>query len=124
MYELFLTTHFAAAHNLRGYEGACERLHGHNWRVDVLLRAERLDALGMVMDFRDLKAATKRLLEGLDHRYLNELPAFETENPTTENVSRWIFENLRGELPDGVSVYKVAAWESQGCGASYMEAAL
>jgi len=122
MYELVLTTHFAAAHNLRDYEGSCERLHGHNWQVDVHLRAERLNNLGMVIDFRELKAITRRLLDELDHRYLNELAAFETANPTTENVARWIFDQIRNKLPDGVSVHKVTAWESQGCGASYMEA--
>ncbi len=104
---------------MRGYEGSCERLHGHNWRVDVVVRAERLDALGMVVDFREVKAITSSLLEELDHHYLNELPAFEEANPTTENVARWVFEKLAGNLPEGVVMHKVTAWESENCGASY-----
>jgi len=120
MYELTFTAHFAAAHNLRGYNGSCERLHGHNWRVDVVLRSPRLDPLGMVVDFREVKATTKSLLDELDHRYLNELPAFAEANPTTENVAKWVFEKLRDRLPEGVGVHKVTAWESENCGASYM----
>ena len=119
MYELLFKTHFAAAHNLRGYKGSCERLHGHNWKVDIVLRADRLDRLGMIVDFREIKANVNGLLAELDHQYLNELPAFEEANPTTENVARWILENLGGRLPDGVEIHKVTAWESDNCGASY-----
>jgi len=120
MFELLLQSHFAAAHNLRGYHGSCERLHGHNWRIDVVLRARQLDSLGMVVDFRDLKAVLNDLLAAVDHRYLNELPAFQQANPTTENVARWIFDELGGRLPESVAVHKVTAWESDNCGASYM----
>jgi 6-pyruvoyltetrahydropterin/6-carboxytetrahydropterin synthase len=120
MYELHFTTHFAAAHNLRGYQGSCERLHGHNWKVDVTLESDRLDSLGMVVDFREVKSTTNSLLEELDHRYLNDLPAFAEDNPTTENVARWIFGKLDERLPDGVRVERVTTWESENCGASYI----
>ena len=120
MFELVFQTYFAAAHNLRGYKGSCERLHGHNWKVDIVLRAEKLDPLGMVMDFRDIKAIANGLLDTLDHRYLNELAPFLEENPTTENVAKWIFEEIQKLLPREVRVLKVTAWESDRCGASYM----
>ena len=119
MYELTIEDHFAAAHNLRGYKGDCERLHGHNWRVTVQVAAEGLDEQGMVIDFRDLRKALIQILDGLDHAYLNEVPPFDRINPTTENLCRHIAEQLRSLLPDTVSVRRVTCWESDCCGASY-----
>jgi len=85
-----------------------------------VLRADRLDRLGMIVDFREVKATVNSLLAELDHQYLNELAAFQEANPTTENVARWVFEGLGSRLPSGVEVHKVTAWESDNCGASYM----
>ena len=119
IYELTVETEFAAAHRLREYEGNCERLHGHNWKVDVVLRGEALDALGMVIDFRDAKRLVGEVLGELDHSCLNDLTAFQEQNPTTENVARTIYEALAAKLPDGVSVARVTAWESDHCGVSY-----
>jgi 6-pyruvoyltetrahydropterin/6-carboxytetrahydropterin synthase len=119
MYELVVETDFAAAHNIREYGGNCERLHGHNWKVRVGLRARRLDRLGMVMDFRDVKARLSEVLKALDHQYLNEIEPFRTSNPTTENIARFICERLMKGLPKGVSVGKVTVWESERCAASY-----
>jgi 6-pyruvoyltetrahydropterin/6-carboxytetrahydropterin synthase len=120
MYELSVVSGFAAAHSLRGYQGECERLHGHNWRVEVRLAAEGLDDLGMVIDFRDLKAALGAVLAELDHRHLNEVPPFDTLNPTTENLCRHIADCLRTELPPHVAVRRVTCWESERCSASYL----
>ena len=120
MFELIFQTHFAAAHNIRGYRGSCERLHGHNWKVEIALRAEELDALGMVVDFRDVKELAHDLLDNLDHSYLNELAPFKQANPTTENVAKWVFEELGKRLPPHVKIHKVTAWESDTCGAAYM----
>lgn len=122
MYELKIEDHFASAHNLRGYEGACEALHGHNWKIEVIVRAEALNAIGLAVDFKDLKQAAAEVLEGLDHKYLNELPPFREVNPSSENIARYIYgevnERLRGS---GVRVYKVTAWESEKACASYLE---
>jgi 6-pyruvoyltetrahydropterin/6-carboxytetrahydropterin synthase len=118
-YELLISTDFAAAHRLREYDGNCERLHGHNWKVDVVLRADALDDLGMALDFREAKRLIGEVLERFDHQYLNEVEPFDQRNPTTENIARTIFERLAAKLPDGVSVARVTAWESEGCGASY-----
>jgi 6-pyruvoyltetrahydropterin/6-carboxytetrahydropterin synthase len=116
---LYLRSEFAAAHRLREYDGNCERLHGHNWKVDVVLRGAQLDRLGMLLDFREAKRLLRELLDALDHRYLNELEAFREANPTTENLARTICEALAARLPEGITVARVTAWESDGCGASY-----
>jgi len=120
MYELSVESSFAAAHSLRGYEGECERLHGHNWRVEVRLAAEELDELGMVVDFRDVKAALAGVLADLDHRHLNDVPPFDTINPTTENLCRHIAGRLQEGLPSHVAVRRVSCWESDRCSASYL----
>ena len=123
MYELVVKGGFAAAHNLRHYRGRCEALHGHNYRVEVYVRAEELGEGGMVLDFGELKALLGEVLATLDHRYLNELPPFREQEPSSENIARFIFEELEGRLPSGVKLYKVTVWESEGAGASYLKAA-
>ncbi|MBI2412634.1 MAG: 6-carboxytetrahydropterin synthase QueD [Deltaproteobacteria bacterium] len=122
MYELTVTSHFSSAHNLRGYEGACENLHGHNWKVEASVRAERLDKLGMALDFKALKGALNKIVDGLDHRYLNEVPPFDKENATAENISRHIFILLSKALNGGnIKVSGVRVWESETASASYSE---
>jgi 6-pyruvoyltetrahydropterin/6-carboxytetrahydropterin synthase len=121
MYELVVTSQFSAAHNLRNYGGACERLHGHNWRVEVSVRAPALGTGGMVLDFRILREEAERVLETLDHQYLNDLAYFQKEEPSSENIARYIYEALEERLrPHGVSPHKVTAWESEKAGASYL----
>ncbi|MDP2689615.1 MAG: 6-carboxytetrahydropterin synthase QueD [Deltaproteobacteria bacterium] len=120
MYELTIKSTFSSAHNLRGYEGACENLHGHNWKVEVSVRAEALDPIGMVMDFKKLKAEARKTLSKLDHRYLNEVPPFDSENATAENLARFIFTEISGALNSGaVRVSKVVVWESDDASAAY-----
>lgn len=119
MYYLQVESDFASAHQLRGYKGKCENLHGHNWRVMVRVRGGRLDALGMLMDFGDLKKILAGLLERLDHKFLNETPPFDAVNPTSENLARFLYEELGGELPDGVRAHDVTVWESGKCAAVY-----
>ena len=121
MYELLVESEFAAAHRLRGYQGACENLHGHNWRVEVVLAGEQLDALGMLVDFRDVKKIVNATLDEFDHRYLNDLPAFQEMNPTTENLARLVYHDCGRRLPAGVRVRSVTVWESPRCGARYSE---
>ena len=120
MHELVVETDFAAAHNIRAYGGNCERLHGHNWKVRVVLRARRLDRLGMVMDFREVKKRLTEVLAALDHQYLNEIAPFRKVNPTTENISQYIAKHLAKRLRKGVSVSKVTVWESEHCAAAYI----
>lgn len=121
MFELIVDSEFSAAHNLRNYKGACENLHGHNWKVRIVLESEGLNELGMVMDFKDIKEITDKIILKYDHKYLNELDEFIVINPTTENISRLLFQKIHDELPKGVTVKKVTTWESEGFGASYCE---
>lgn len=121
MYELVINARFSAAHNLRNYGGKCERLHGHNWRVEVFVRADALGKNGMVLDFRILREETEQVLEALDHQYLNDLPYFQKEEPSSENIARYIYEALEERLPPHhLRPHKVTAWESEGAGASYL----
>ena len=120
MYRLTIQTSFAAAHNLLQYQGDCENLHGHNWKVDVTVAARELDKSGLGIDFKILKAETRRLLETLDHKYLNDLPMFKGLSPSSENIARYLFEELGGKLNTGnVTVTMVNVWESDFACASY-----
>jgi len=121
MYELKIVTQFAAAHQLREFKGECEKLHGHNWKIEIFVSADEVGKDGLVIDFRLIKEAAKRVLGELDHEFLNELEPFKTVNPSSENIARHIFERLSQELiSEEVDVSKVTAWESDSACASYM----
>ncbi len=120
MYELSISRDFSAAHNLRGYHGDCERLHGHNWKVEIVIEAERLNEIGMVIDFREAKKISDSAVAKLDHSYLNELAWFREVNPTTENIARVIFDEISSRLPEGLRLARVKVWESEMCAASFM----
>jgi len=120
MYELTVITQFAAAHQLRKFRGKCEKLHGHNWRIEVSLTGEKLNDAGLLIDFEEIKEATDRILEELDHSFLNELPQFKDQNPSSENIAAYIFEKLGSTLNNNqIKVTKVTAWESDSARASY-----
>lgn len=120
MYELKIVSQFAAAHQLRGFEGGCEQLHGHNWKVEVFVSGEKLEEDGLLVDFRIIKEETEKLLDDLDHKFLNDLKPFETLNPSSENISRHIFEFLSKELnSENVKVSKITVWESDNACATY-----
>ncbi|MDR2353892.1 MAG: 6-carboxytetrahydropterin synthase QueD [Deltaproteobacteria bacterium] len=124
MYELKITNHFAAAHNLREFYGKCENLHGHNWFVEVKVRAKDLDKIGLVMDFGVIKKLLNEVLDLLDHKYLNELEYFQTRNPSSENIAYFIFQNLNPGIQKSsegrVQLYSVSAWESDNAAATYI----
>ena len=121
MYELRIITQFAAAHQLRNFRGKCEKLHGHNWRIEVFVEGEKLNDTGLLIDFKDLKDATNRLLEELDHSFLNELLPFKDQNPSSENIAAYIFKGLSNELNDAnIKVSKVTAWESDSASSTYI----
>ncbi|HSG98994.1 MAG TPA: 6-carboxytetrahydropterin synthase QueD [candidate division Zixibacteria bacterium] len=123
MYEVFIKTHFSAAHHLRDYTGKCANQHGHNWLVEVYCRCEELDRVGMALDFVDLKREVNELLESLDHKDLNELEYFKKHNPTSENLAKFLFDRLAEKLDDErVRVMKVVIYETPNCGASFSRA--
>ncbi|MFA5110693.1 MAG: 6-carboxytetrahydropterin synthase QueD [Desulfobaccales bacterium] len=120
MYEVKIVMQFAAAHRLENFYGKCEALHGHNWKVEVFLAGDRLDGAGLLMDFGVLKARTKEVLEEVDHKYLNELAAFQDRNPSSENLARYLFERLGAILNrEGAKIQRVNVWESDTSCASY-----
>lgn len=121
MFEVMVEGTFSAAHALRGYNGKCEKLHGHTFRVQVFIEGEKVNKLGMVIDFEKVKELLRKFLEEFDHQNLNELPYFKKDNPTAENIARVIFEKLqkkiiREEIPVPT---KVAVWESPTAYAAY-----
>ena len=123
MYELTVRSAFEAAHFIDGYNGKCSRLHGHNWTIEAVVRGEKLDALGMLIDFKILKAELNKILESFDHRFLNELETFAEENPTAENLARKIFRQLAAnEIFSGsTKLYAVKVFESPNSCVSYYE---
>jgi 6-pyruvoyltetrahydropterin/6-carboxytetrahydropterin synthase len=122
MYELKIITQFAAAHHLRAFKGKCEQLHGHNWKVEVYIRASQPDEIGLVKDFGEIKAVTQEVLQRLDHTYLNDQAYFQQENPSSENIARYLFRELSRLLDDSQTrTSKVTVWESDTACASYWE---
>ena len=121
MYELTVRRRFSAAHQLRGYKGKCECMHGHTYGVEVRVRAERLDEVGLAVDFKELKRKIDALLDNYDHALLNEIPPFDKINPSAENLARVIYVSLKDEMPNGVSLSGTMVWESEDAGAAYFE---
>lgn len=120
MYELKIVTQFGAAHQLKETGGECENLHGHNWKIEVFVKGDRLDGNGLLIDFKVIKDETKKIIEKLDHSFLNELDWFRDMNPSSENISRLIFELLSQKLNnEDISVSRVSTWESDTACATY-----
>src|ERR1700719_1486749 len=121
MWEISQETTVAAAHQLRFAPGEGERLHGHNWRIKAVLRAEELDGRGFVVDFNDLGKTLRALVEPYEHVLLNEIAPFDDLNPTAENLARVVSDELAAKLDtDRVRVVRVDVWENGACCASYL----
>ena len=118
MYQISVEQHFDAAHALRGYQGKCENLHGHRFRVVARLRTSKLNDVGLAFDFRDLKARLNDVLERFDHTNLNEVPPFNTINPSSENIASTVYNELQKKLP-GFKLSSVEVWESPDSSAEY-----
>ena len=122
MYRLTIKTGFAAAHNLINYQGDCENLHGHNWKVEVTITARELDAAGLAVDFKVLKRETNLLLDELDHKYVNQHEFFKSISPSSENIARYLYQQLSTRLNNGnVAVERIGVWESDNACAEYYE---
>lgn len=120
MYDVTIETGFSAAHFLRNYEGKCEKLHGHNWKVQITVSAGKLDEKGLAIDFKTLREIANKFVEKFDHVNLNELAEFKNNNPTTENIARTIFDKLEKIInAESVSMKKVSVNETDGSRASY-----
>jgi 6-pyruvoyltetrahydropterin/6-carboxytetrahydropterin synthase len=122
MFEVEITRNFSAAHRLDNYNGDCSRLHGHNWIVRVTAKAEKLDDIGISVDFRKLKNALDSVLALMDHNNLNEIPTFQGANPTSEIIARYIYAEMSKTINSKhVRIAKVTVSESPDSTASYYE---
>ena len=120
MFDIFVKTHFAGAHHLRDYPGDCENPHGHNWKVNVTVRATELDQLGMGIDFKVLKAIVKGAVDKLDHRDLNNMEIFSNITPSSENIARYLFSELKGPLThQRYFLYSIEILETDSSGLIY-----
>lgn len=121
MYELKVVTHFAAAHQLTMVGSKCENMHGHNWKIEVYVSGDKLNAAGVLMDFGAIKAHVADAMAKLDHKYLNELSYFKDGNPSSENIARFVARQLQEKI-DGATlkISRVTAWESHNACATYI----
>jgi 6-pyruvoyltetrahydropterin/6-carboxytetrahydropterin synthase len=116
MYSVRVESTFSSAHNLRGYKGKCEELHGHNWKIEAVASKVKLDKAGMVLDFKYLKKELNKILDKLDHKYLNKIPYFKKVNPTSENIAEYIYCRLKPRVP---GIRSVTVWENNASCATY-----
>jgi len=121
VFKISVTTRFAAAHRLRGYQGACENLHGHNWEVKTTIGTDQLDDIGIAYDFKTLKRQLGEIIDRLDHQFLNEVAPFDELNPTSENLAKYIYQSLAKKLPAHCRVVAVEVAESANYRAIYEE---
>jgi 6-pyruvoyltetrahydropterin/6-carboxytetrahydropterin synthase len=120
MFEVSVVHTFAAGHALRDYKGACENVHGHNYRVRVTVAGDRLDPTGLLVDFADLRAAIKAVVDRLDHRFLNDLVPFDQRNPSAENLAKYFYDELTPQLSDQrLCIQTVTVWETDLTSATY-----
>lgn len=123
MYRVGVWDHFSSAHYLRNYQGKCEHIHGHNWKVEVVLEGNKLDKSGMLLDFGILKKHLKEIMGTLDHKCLNEdVEFFKELSPSSENIARFIFQELSRRIEDKeVKVFEVKVFESENSYAIFRE---
>lgn len=122
MFEISVRESFCGAHHLEGYDGQCCNPHGHNWAVEVFLRGAQTDEVGVLADFKEIRAALREILAELDHQDLNQLPAFEEVNPTAEHIARHLYQRLSAQLNDAFCrLHRVRVSETPGTSAVYWE---
>ena len=122
MFEVSVEQTFAAGHALRNYKGACENVHGHNFKIQVTIEGRELDQTGMLVDFLDVKESMRGVIARLDHRFLNDVPPFDVKNPSAENIAEYFYEELTSGLvsnPVPVRVREVKVWETDIQSATY-----
>lgn len=119
-FDVSVSASFSAAHAIKGMIGSCEKLHGHNWKVEVHVIVENLDARGVAVDYRELRSQLQQIVKRFDHSVLNEVPELEGLSPTCENLAKHIFASLVRELPSEQKLRKVRVWESDYSSAAYV----
>lgn len=122
MFEASVRASFSGAHRLKGYRGKCENIHGHNWEIEVCVGADKLDRQGISVDFRLLKRKLRNVLSALDHRDLNKIAFFRKENPSAENIARYIYISLKKSVNSrDIFLRRVNVWETRDSCAVYFE---
>jgi 6-pyruvoyltetrahydropterin/6-carboxytetrahydropterin synthase len=122
MYDLMVESQFSSAHQLRGYKGKCEMLHGHNWRVQITVSSDNLNDIGIVIDFHELKDISAEVISSLDHSFLNDVFPFTEINPSSENIAKWIFDSIKKKIDSKpCEVSSVTVWENEASSATYYE---
>lgn len=122
MYKLLVKKDFSSAHILEGHPGNCKRMHGHNWVVEAQIQGINTNKIGMVIDFKDIKLMLAKITDQLDHRFLNELEPFENQNPTAENISKYIYKELSKNInTDTIKVTQIKLWETDKAAVIYTE---
>ena len=122
MFEVSVEQTFAAGHALRNYKGACENVHGHNFKIQVTIEGRELDQTGMLVDFLDVKTSMRDVIARLDHKFLNDVPPFDVKNPSAENIAEYFYEEITTGLvsnPVPVRVREVRVWETDIQSATY-----
>ncbi|HEC25163.1 MAG TPA: 6-carboxytetrahydropterin synthase QueD [bacterium] len=123
MYELKVTSGFSSAHALKGYNGKCENIHGHNWQVELITVSDMLNDIGLVIDFKLLKKYLNEIMEMLDHKFINEIDFLNGLNPSAENIARLIYEEFEKKIKVGkyvnISVKRINVYETASSMASY-----
>lgn len=120
IYELMVEDEFSSAHFLRGYHGKCENIHGHNWKVQVFVKSEKLNKIGLVEDFKKLKKDLSVSLDKLDHKFINDIQQFKKINPSSENIAKFIFTEISEKIETTtIRLSKVTVWESSNSNATY-----
>ncbi len=120
MFELKVLNHFSAAHQLKLVAAKCENLHGHNWKIEVRVKGEKLNDAGVIMDFGQIKKHVSEIMTSLDHKFLNELEWFKGANPSSEIIAMKIAKELQEKIDDpSIKVSSVTAWESDDACATY-----
>ncbi len=121
MYRLAIQTSISAAHHLNDYEGNCALMHGHNWKIQVEVKSDQVDRVGMVIDFKDLKEITWQVVGKYDHQVLNNVSPFDNQNPTAENISKHFYLEIAKLLPQGVQMDRIRLWETENYSIEYFE---
>jgi 6-pyruvoyltetrahydropterin/6-carboxytetrahydropterin synthase len=122
MFKLVVKKEFSSAHILQGHPGDCKRMHGHNWLVEAEVQGNNTNEIGMVIDFKEIKNNLQGIINKLDHQYLNEIEPFTNQNPTAENISKYIYKELSKNInTDNIKVSEIKLWETSNSAVTYTE---
>lgn len=113
MYYLSIDTMLSAAHFLRGYDGNCSKIHGHNWKIRITVKTDQLNDIGIGLDFNEIKELSWQIFKSYDHLCINDVPPFDKINPTAENLARHFYEQIDKLLPAHVKMHKISLWETE-----------